>query len=98
MVRRAMLDVKSCLADAQSTCAPMCSAARRLYYTRLGGDRLAGACPALHLSDKQVGAQEKKEMKSVEVKRPADLRAVNQTRATVLCEHLEEAGGMTGKS
>ena len=37
-------------------------------------------------------------MKGVEVKRPAELRALNQTRATVLCEHLEEAGGMTGKS
>jgi hypothetical protein len=37
-------------------------------------------------------------MDSVEAKRPANLRAVNQTRATVLCERLEEAGGMTGKS
>src|ERR1700730_8119176 len=37
-------------------------------------------------------------MKGVEMKRPSDLRAVNQTRATVLCKHLEEAGGMTGKS
>ena len=37
-------------------------------------------------------------MKGVEAKRPANLRAVNQTRATVLCEYLEEAGGMTGKS
>jgi uncharacterized protein len=37
-------------------------------------------------------------MKGVEVKRPADLRAVNQTRTTVLCEHLEEAGGLKGKS
>jgi len=31
-------------------------------------------------------------------KRPAILRALNQTRATVLCERLEEAGGMAGKS
>jgi uncharacterized membrane protein (UPF0127 family) len=37
-------------------------------------------------------------MKGVQAKRPASLRAVNQTRTTVLCEHLEEAGGMTGKS
>jgi uncharacterized protein len=37
-------------------------------------------------------------MGGIEAKRPANLRAVNQTRATVLCEHLEEAGGMTGKS
>jgi|SRR6266478_2282465 uncharacterized membrane protein (UPF0127 family) len=37
-------------------------------------------------------------MKGVEVKKPADLRAINQTRSTVLCKHLEEAGGMTGKS
>ncbi len=37
-------------------------------------------------------------MESTEVKRPANLRAVNQTRATVLCEHLEEASGMMGKS
>ncbi len=37
-------------------------------------------------------------MKGVEAKKPGELRAVNQTRATVLCEHLEEAGGMTGKS
>lgn len=33
-----------------------------------------------------------------EMKRPANLRAKNQTRATVLCEYLEEACGMTGKS
>src|SRR5690349_18980485 len=26
------------------------------------------------------------------------LRAVNQTRGTVICAHLERAGGMTGKS
>ena len=37
-------------------------------------------------------------MESTEVKRSAKLRAVNQTRATVLCEHLEVAGGITGKS
>ena len=37
-------------------------------------------------------------MGGIEAKRSANLRAVNQTRATVLCEHLEEAGGMTGKS
>lgn len=37
-------------------------------------------------------------MDGVEAKRPVNLRAVNQTRATVLCERLEEAGGMTGKS
>jgi uncharacterized membrane protein (UPF0127 family) len=37
-------------------------------------------------------------MESVEEKRAANLRAVNQTRATVLCERLEEAGGMMGKS
>jgi len=37
-------------------------------------------------------------MDSLDVKRPANLRALNQTRATVLCEHLEQAGGMTGKS
>ena len=37
-------------------------------------------------------------MENIEVKRSANLRAVNQTRATVLCEHLEEAVGMTGKS
>ena len=37
-------------------------------------------------------------MKGVEAKGPANLRAVNQTRAAVLCEHLEEAGGITGKS
>jgi len=37
-------------------------------------------------------------MENIGVKRSANLRAVNQTRATVLCEHLEEAGGMTGKS
>lgn len=37
-------------------------------------------------------------MDNVEVKTPAKLRALNQTRATVLCENLEEAGGMTGKS
>jgi uncharacterized protein len=37
-------------------------------------------------------------MEGVEAKRLANLRAVNQTRAAVLCEHLEEAGGMTGKS
>ncbi len=45
-----------------------------------------------------MGTQEGKEMEGVEVKAPANLRAVNQTRATALCEHLEEAGGMTGKS
>jgi uncharacterized protein len=37
-------------------------------------------------------------MSKVETGRQAKLRAVNQTRATVLCEHLEQAGGMTGKS
>ena len=37
-------------------------------------------------------------MENVEVKRPANLRAINQTRATVLCERLEKAGGMAGKS
>jgi uncharacterized protein len=37
-------------------------------------------------------------MRGVEVKRPASLRALNQTRITVLCEQLEEAGGMAGKS
>jgi uncharacterized membrane protein (UPF0127 family) len=37
-------------------------------------------------------------MESVDVKRPVNLRAVNQTRETVLCEHLEEARGMAGKS
>ena len=37
-------------------------------------------------------------MEDVEEKRPANLRALNQTRATVLCERLEEAGGMAGKS
>jgi uncharacterized membrane protein (UPF0127 family) len=37
-------------------------------------------------------------METVEVKRPANLRAINQTRATVLCERLEKAGGMAGKS
>ena len=37
-------------------------------------------------------------MEGIEAKRSANLRAMNQTRATVLCEHLEEAGGMTGKS
>ncbi|HVB82747.1 MAG TPA: DUF192 domain-containing protein [Candidatus Binataceae bacterium] len=37
-------------------------------------------------------------MDNVEEKRPTSLRAVNQTRATVLCERLEEAGGMAGKS
>ena len=37
-------------------------------------------------------------MEGIEAKGSANLRAVNQTRATVLCEHLEEAGGMTGKS
>jgi len=37
-------------------------------------------------------------MESIEVKRPATLRAVNQTRTTVLCEYLEEAVGMTGRS
>ena len=37
-------------------------------------------------------------MESIDIKRSVNLRAVNQTRATVLCEHLEEAGGMTGKS
>ena len=36
-------------------------------------------------------------MDSVEAKRPAGLRALNQTRATVLCENLEEVGGMVGK-
>jgi uncharacterized protein len=34
----------------------------------------------------------------VEVERSATLRALNQTRAIVLCERLEEAGGMAGKS
>ena len=37
-------------------------------------------------------------MDNVEAKTPAKLRALNQTRATVLCENLEQAGGMTGKS
>jgi uncharacterized protein len=37
-------------------------------------------------------------MENVEVTRPANLRAINQTRATVLCERLEKAGGMAGKS
>jgi uncharacterized membrane protein (UPF0127 family) len=37
-------------------------------------------------------------MRGIEAKRSAKLRAVNQTRATVLCEHLEEAGAMMGKS
>lgn len=37
-------------------------------------------------------------MEDVEEKGPANLRALNQTRATVLCERLEEAGGMAGKS
>ncbi len=37
-------------------------------------------------------------MRTLEVKRPANLCAVNQTRATVLCQHLEEAVGLTGKS
>jgi uncharacterized membrane protein (UPF0127 family) len=34
----------------------------------------------------------------VEVGRSAALRALNQSRATVLCARLEEAGGMAGKS
>jgi uncharacterized membrane protein (UPF0127 family) len=37
-------------------------------------------------------------MENIEIRRPANLRARNQTRATVLCEQLEEAGGMAGKS
>ena len=37
-------------------------------------------------------------MEIVEVTRPANLRAINQTRATVLCQRLEKAGGMAGKS
>jgi len=37
-------------------------------------------------------------MEDVEAKRLANLRALNQTRATVLCENLEDAGGMAGKS
>jgi uncharacterized protein len=37
-------------------------------------------------------------MKDAEVKGAAGLRAFNQTRSTVLCERLEEAGGMRGKS
>jgi uncharacterized protein len=36
-------------------------------------------------------------MDSVGVRRPANLRALNQTHATVLCENLEEACGMAGK-
>ncbi len=37
-------------------------------------------------------------MDCVKAKTPTSLRALNQTRATVLCENLEEAGGMSGKS
>jgi uncharacterized protein len=37
-------------------------------------------------------------MGKVETRQPARLRALNQTRATVLCGHLEEAGGVAGKS
>lgn len=37
-------------------------------------------------------------MDKVETGQRAKLRAVNQTRATVLCAYLEEAAGMTGKS
>jgi uncharacterized protein len=37
-------------------------------------------------------------MENVEVKRAANLRAINQTRATMLCQRLEKAGGMAGKS
>lgn len=37
-------------------------------------------------------------MEDIEANRSVNLRAVNQTRETVLCEHLEVAGGMTGKS
>lgn len=36
-------------------------------------------------------------MDSGEAKGPPSLRALNQTRATVLCENLEEARGMAGK-
>jgi uncharacterized protein len=37
-------------------------------------------------------------MDSIEAKKPIRLRALNQTRSTVLCGALEEAGGMAGKS
>jgi len=37
-------------------------------------------------------------MKGTEARRSSNLRAVNRTRATVLCERLEEAGGMAGRS
>jgi len=37
-------------------------------------------------------------MNSAEGKRASTLRAINATRATVLCGNLEEAGGITGKS
>lgn len=37
-------------------------------------------------------------MGKVATRQPVKLRAVNQTRATVLCAHLEHASGMTGKS
>jgi uncharacterized protein len=37
-------------------------------------------------------------MEGAEVKGAAGLRAFNRTRSTVLCERLEEAGGMRGKS
>jgi uncharacterized protein len=37
-------------------------------------------------------------MNSAEGKRASTLRAINATRAIVLCGNLEEAGGMAGKS
>jgi uncharacterized protein len=37
-------------------------------------------------------------MEDAEVRGAAGLRAFNRTRSTVLCERLEEAGGMRGKS
>lgn len=37
-------------------------------------------------------------MESTEIRTSTNLRALNQTRSTVLCADLEDAGGMAGKS